>query len=56
MFGFGRVRTHLGDVFMEKIRVSFGFGWILEKKKAEISNSGHFRGPTPRRRDPHPIV
>ena len=49
MFGFGWVRTHLGDVFLESIRVFILiFGWISGKMD-EISKSGV---PTLRRMDP----
>ena len=51
MFGFGWVRTHLRDVFLESIRVSFDIGRIYGKRD-EISKYGQFQGPTPRRRDP----
>ena len=52
MFGFGWVRTHLGDVFFWRVyEFSFDFGWISGKMD-EISKSGQFRGPTPWRRDP----
>ena len=48
MFGFGWVRIHLGDVFLESIRVFFRF---LEKME-EINKSRQFWGPMQRRRDP----
>ena len=52
MFGFGYVRIHLGDYFLESIQVLFCFwvGFLVRGTKLE--QSGHFRGPTPRRRKP----
>ena len=52
MFGFGWVRTHLGDFFFWRVyEFSFDFGWISGKRD-EINKSGQFRGPTPQCRDP----
>ena len=53
MFGFGWVRTHLGDVFFGKY-MSFLFFWLdFWKNGQNNQNMGKLRGPTPRRRDPH---
>ena len=51
MFGFGWVRTHLGVVFGCAFGLCWVFGWI-SRTMDEISKSGQFRGPMPRRKDP----
>ena len=53
MFGFGWVRIHLGDVFMESMQVFFWFLVRFLVRGTKLEQSGHFRGPTPRRRDPY---
>ena len=40
MFGFGWVRTHLGDVFLESIRVFFCFWLDLWKNGQKLENLG----------------
>ena len=42
MFGFGWVRTHLGDVFLKSIRVFFWFLVGFLEKRDEISKFGIF--------------
>ena len=52
MFGFGWIRTHLGDVFFGEYT---SFILILVKfmeKGMKSTNMGNFWGPTPRRKDP----
>ena len=53
MFGFGWIRMHLEDVFLESIPVLFWFLVIFMVIGTKSKESGHFRGPTPRRREPH---
>ena len=53
MFGFGWIRTHLGDVFFFGEYTSFLL--ILVKfmeKRTKSTNMGNFWGSTPQRRDP----
>ena len=45
------VMNHLGVVFDDAFGLFWVFGWISGKID-EISKSGQFRGPTPRRKDP----
>ena len=42
MFGFGWVRTHLGDVFLRVYEFSFDSGWISGKKRTKSANIGNF--------------
>ena len=52
MFGFGWVRTHLGDFFFGEY---MSFLWILVgflEKGTKSVNLGNFQGPMPLRRDP----
>ena len=39
--------------FCIKYELSFDFGWILEKKRVEIRNSGQFRGSFAAAKGPH---
>ena len=53
MFGFGWVRTHLGDVFFWRIYEFLLFLVGFLEKGMKLTKPGNFQGPTPRRRDPH---
>ena len=53
MFDFGWVRIHLEDVFLESIQVLFLFLLRFLVRGMKSEQSGHFRGPTPRHREPH---
>ena len=53
MFGFGWVRIHFGDVFLENIQVFLWFlvGFLVKWPKS--ANLDIFGGPTLRCRDPY---
>ena len=52
MFGFGRVRTHLGVVFGDVFGLFLGFWLDFWKNGLNQQNLGNFGGPTTRHRDP----
>ena len=51
MFGFGWVRTQLGDVFLESMSFLLFLVSFLEKE-TKSTKSGNLQSPMSRRRDP----